>query len=369
MKKFIMILLCLCLCVGFAIQVLAAGKTTLKLNLPSKLPAVGQSFTVTVDVSENPGVNAVQMKLLYDADVVKCSGVTVGKALDGMLSATNPRSTRNGMGAKISAAGVESADGDGVIGTFTFTVLKDGDPGFSLSEILLTDSDGNDISYSVETSGMEGNTEEETKKPEKDSEGNSKEETGSDKGVFAKEFSDIPTYHWAHSEIMRAAQSGLVEGFADGTFGPDQKVTRAQFVTMLWRMAGQPKCTAKTSFRDVPNGAWFAEQVAWAAENGYVTGVSNTMFDPNGNITREQAMAILFRYSGSVSGMEMMFASTYDSFFMDSSSISEWAKSGVYWCLYKGIVTGTSDMTINPNGLATRAQIAVIFLRYMDKAN
>ena len=182
-----------------------------------------------------------------------------------------------------------------------------------------------------------------------------------------KVFSDVPSTYWAHDSISKAAKQGLVSGYTDGTFGPDKRVTRAQFVTMLWNLAGKPDADAWTSFTDVPSTYWGAKQIAWAAKNGYVTGKTISTFEPESSITREQAVAILFRYSGGQSGAELGLTVVYDAQFTDSGRISGYAKNAVYWAVYNGVVSGVTDKTIVPGGYASRAQTAVMFLRYADK--
>lgn len=168
--------------------------------------------------------------------------------------------------------------------------------------------------------------------------------------------------------IARASELGLIFGYEDGTFKPDRPVSRAQFVTILWRMAGQPQAAGTAAFADVPETAYYANAVSWANENGYVSGVAAGRFDPDGNITREQAVAILYRYAGNPVGTEGMISGIYDSQFSDSSSISGYAKTAVYWAVYNGIVTGTGQ-TISPRRTTTRGQVAAIFLRYMQQNN
>ncbi len=183
--------------------------------------------------------------------------------------------------------------------------------------------------------------------------------------ALAATFTDVPSHHWASAEIGKAAEMGLVTG-SGGKFRPNDPVKRSEFVMMLWRMAGSPQAGTKAAFTDVKAADWYAEAVAWASEQGYVTG-ANGKFDPNGPITREQAMAILFRYSGGQPGGELLLGGIYNSHFTDSGKIASWAKPAVWWAVYKGIVGGVTADTIQPQGTATRAQIAVIFLRYLEK--
>lgn len=98
--------------------------------------------------------------------------------------------------------------------------------------------------------------------------------------------------------VKFAYQHGLFQGTAADTFSPDEPMTRAMLVTVLWRMDGKPDTAGGSSFTDVPRGQWYTEAVAWAAENGVVNGVGGGKFEPDGNVTREQIATILYRYAG-----------------------------------------------------------------------
>lgn len=365
----------------------AAEPMVVSIAGPSQLPAVGETFQVAVSVTGSPGLNAVQFKLTYDDAVVTCTDVTTGPVLKGMLSATNPHATRGPVGAMIAAASAETVRGNGVIGTFTFQVKQAGDPGFGLTEDKFSAADGTDLTYTV-TKQLPGTTTKPSDpstptKPGGNTDPGGNTNPGGNTGPITpstpadpkpippnqgstQKFSDVPASFWAAENIGKAAEKNLVAGYEDGTFRPDRNVTRAEFVTMLWRLSGTPAATKAAAFQDVASNAWFAPQVAWAAEKGYVNGKSADTFDPNGAVTRQEAMTILFRTSGGQSGGELMFTSIYDSQFTDSPQIASWAKPALYWAVYKSLVTGTTPTTLSPTGNATRAQIAVILVRYAD---
>ena len=173
--------------------------------------------------------------------------------------------------------------------------------------------------------------------------------------------------HWSERYINAATEKGLFKGDENGFFNPDQDVTRAQFVTVLWRMAGMPTADVENvPFADINNQSEeFKSAIAWGYANGYINGTSDTTFEPDGNLTREAAVKILHAYSGGQSGMEMIFAFVYDGHFKDSNQISAWAKPSVYWGIYNKMLSGTSEDTISPQGTATRAQLAKILVNYI----
>lgn len=173
--------------------------------------------------------------------------------------------------------------------------------------------------------------------------------------------------HWAEEFVIKASNEGLFVGDADGNFNPDANVTRAQFITVLWRMAGKPESIEKLPFTDIDNQLpEFKKAISWGYSKGFINGTSKTTFDPDATLTREAGMKILHSYSGGKIGGEFQFYVIYDGLLKDSSKISDWAKSSVYWGIYNKLITGTTDMYINPKDTATRAQLARILVSYID---
>ncbi len=139
-------------------------------------------------------------------------------------------------------------------------------------------------------------------------------------------------------------------------------------MTVLYRMAGSPETSAKTPFKDISGEMKeFQKAIAWGYEKKYVNGKTADRFEPASNVTRQEAMKMLFGYSGGQRGMEAMFTTTYDSQFADSGKVADWAKDAMYWGVYNTLISGTSDTTLEPGGTATRAQLAKILVVYTDK--
>lgn len=185
-----------------------------------------------------------------------------------------------------------------------------------------------------------------------------------------QDFTDV-SGHWAEGYILQAVDLQLVEGYM-GKYRPNDTMTRAEFVTILWRAVGKPEPTTKADFTDLDLGQqWYHKAVAWAAENEIVGGVGNNRFQPNGAVTREQIAAILHRMAGKPAGMELLLTGVYDDIFEDSDNISTWAKDAVYWSVYNAILSGVAsadvDTTLMPYQPATRAQIAVTIVRYLQQ--
>lgn len=367
----------------------AAG-ATLKLTAPDKLPDVGQTFTVTAELTGNTGLAAVQLSLGYDDSVVECTGIENGALVAGMLAASNPYATRDGVGAILAAATTTAVKTDGSLAVFTFRVKAAGDAKLTLADALLSDTDGKalPLSYSLpaliaqgsgsdsgsgsgsdaEKPGTDNKKSEDDKKSEDEDkpEDEEKPADGAQEEVKSGSFRDVTSTHWAFASVERAAELGLVTGYSDGTFRPDTPVTRAQFVLMLWRMCGKPAAAKAASFADA-SADWYQDALSWAVEKGYVNGLSDTRFGPDAPITRQQAMAILFRLNGGQSGTELTLTGIYEQTFADSTTIASWAKDATWWAVYHELVSGVGGSRIAPEANASRAQIAAILLRYADQ--
>lgn len=174
--------------------------------------------------------------------------------------------------------------------------------------------------------------------------------------------------NWAESFIQRAAGQGLIQGY-NGLYRPNDSMTRAELVTILWRASGSPTGGA-ASFTDLTQD-WYKDAVAWAERTGAVNGVGNGRFDPDGRVSREQLAAILHRMAGSPMGMEALVYDVYDQQFADSAAVSGWAKQSLYWAVFNEIYCGEAGLSVGqvlaPGADASRAQIAVMMVRYLDK--
>lgn len=180
------------------------------------------------------------------------------------------------------------------------------------------------------------------------------------------EFTDVSRNAWYANAVEYVATAKLMNGTSATSFAPDETMTRAMLVTVLWRYAGSP-AVGTNSFSDVPNDSWYTAAVAWAAETGVVSGIGEGKFAPNGNITREQMATILYRYSNYI---ELDTTARTDlSTFPDTSSISGYAKEAINWAVALGLINGIQNgntVTLAPQGNATRAQVAAILMRYIE---
>ena len=183
-------------------------------------------------------------------------------------------------------------------------------------------------------------------------------------GSSGTPFLDIRT-HWAKSAIESAVVKGLFAGTTPTTFHPDQAMNRAMLVTVLYRMEKEPAAEGRgKSFADVSAGAYYAKAVAWASDKGIVAGYSETQFGPEDTITREQLAVILNRYA-TYKGYNT--SKTADlAAFQDADQISEWARVPVQWANVMKLLNGRTSTTLAPKGSATRAEVAKILVTFLD---
>ena len=175
-------------------------------------------------------------------------------------------------------------------------------------------------------------------------------------------FSDVTESDWFYDAVTYAYENGLMDGVGTGLFAPNSETTRAQLVTILYRLAGQPAPSGDSGFSDVETGIWYTDAVAWAAQNGIVNGVSDTQFAPGDDITREQLAVILYRYA-TYQGYDVSQRADLSGF-VDAGTISTYAQEALSWANAQGLVLGFEDDSLRPQGNASRAQIAAVLMRF-----
>lgn len=330
---------------------------------------IGDTLDVQVEVSGADATCAVQFALGYNDSVLDCLSITTGSALSGMMSATNPDASD---GARIAAASATGIDINGVVATLQFRVIGSGSYDFTIGDAIFADEGGNEYAFTLEGAAASSPDSPSTPTPSPSKPPVTENPQPSDEpdGESDSAFTDT-IGHWAESYINEAAGLGLINGMDVGIYAPDSTMTRAQFVTILWRSKGSPEPNGTSSFTDLGAGSdWFSDAVAWAEENQVVDGVDVGKFDPNGQVTREQIATILFRMSGDEAGNGQQYADIYEQAFTDSASVGSWAKEAVWWAVYHEIWCGANSTDVGtvlaPTQPANRAQIAVMIVRYLD---
>ena len=176
-------------------------------------------------------------------------------------------------------------------------------------------------------------------------------------------FPDVTEGDWFYDAVRYAYENGLMDGVEDNRFAPNSATTRAQLVTILYRLEGQPTVSGNLPFTDVETGIWYTDAILWAAQNGIVNGVNDTEFAPGDEITRQQLVTILYRYA-EAKGCDVS-ASADLSGYPDAGQVQDYAQPAMAWAVAEGIVEGM-DGNLNPAGNASRAQIATILMRFCE---
>ncbi|MCR8657272.1 S-layer homology domain-containing protein [Paenibacillus endoradicis] len=177
-------------------------------------------------------------------------------------------------------------------------------------------------------------------------------------------FTDIAHDDWFYFSVRYAYNAGLFTGTSETKFSPSGKMSRAMLATALYRMADQPDVEFTDVFSDVQSGLWYSDPIIWANQNQIVNGNGKGMFAPNDSVTREQIAVMLHRYAQS-KGFDLHTTSSSLNF-KDVNKISSYAKEAISWAVSKGIMKGNSDSTLNPSGLATRAEVATMLQRFIE---
>ena len=189
------------------------------------------------------------------------------------------------------------------------------------------------------------------------------------KVIFAEKsdlpFTDVIASDWFYPYVKDAFENGIMHGASETRFEPETPVTRAMFVTVLHRMDGE-KLEGENVFRDVADGMYYRNAVAWANKNGIVLGVSETEFAPDERITREQMAAILYRYARYRGIDTSVGESTNILSYDDFADVSEYAADAIQYALGSGLIVGRTQTTLNPKDSATRAETATIFVRFAE---
>ena len=262
---------------------------------------------------------------------------------------TKPSKVENGS-IKVSDSKAEKGD------TVTITVTPD--EGYELDKLAVYDEDGDKIGLKDKGDGKFT-----FEMPKGDVEIEVSFALIEDEAVKAN-FADVAADAWYADAVQYVYENGMMSGTSQTTFSPDLTTTRGMIVTILYRLENEPTVTGTTAFTDVAADQYYANAVAWAAQNGIVSGIDATTFAPNNAITREQMAAILYRYA-QFKGYDVS-AKADLSVYTDAAQVSTYATNAMAWANGAQLITGTSQATLTPAGNATRAQVATILMRFCE---
>ena len=179
-------------------------------------------------------------------------------------------------------------------------------------------------------------------------------------------FTDVSLSDWFYEAVNYVYLNELMDGVSTTRFAPDTATNRAMVVEILYRMAGSPSVSGTSAFTDVSAGAWYADAVKWATDNGVVEGRSATVFDPNAAVSRQELAAMLYRYAQYKGYNVSIGENTNILSYTDVAGVAEYAMSAMQWACGSGVVNGTAAGVLSPNGSATRAQLATMLMRFIE---
>ncbi len=300
-------------------------------------------------------VNAEKTVLTLHVKCVSLYAVGYGNASSSGYTPT----VNSGENGSVSVTPRRPARGDKV------TITPKPDAGYALEKITVTDRNGNAVKLTDNGDGTWSFTQPSGKvtisvtfRPI-----SSWADCPRDESCPLAGFTDVQLDAWYHDGVHYSIEQGLMVGTGETVFSPDDAMTRGMLVTILWRMEGSPVVEDPLTFDDVDLGTWYAEAVRWAASEGIVTGYSDVLFAPNQPIIREQMAAIFWRYARYKDMDVSVGENTNILSYADFAQISEYAIPAMQWTCGAGIINGTSDSTLSPQGAATRAQAATMLMR------
>ena len=313
-----------------------------------------------VEVMSNNLTGKVHIPYGFKGTVI-LDGKVIEKTTDNVVFESNNDGNYGGGGGSSSNVSIATKVTGG---KETVTINVTPNEGYKLDTLVVTDNKGNNVELTkvsdnkytfvmpagkvtVTPTFVKTDAKEETKEPS-----------------AVKRFSDVASGAWYAEYITYVTENALMNGYDDGRFGPNDQTTRAQIVTVLYRLEGEPATRSSNSFSDVSSGGqYYSSAVAWAAINDIVNGYEDGRFGPNDNVTREQIAAILYRYA-TYKGYDTENAGSIANF-SDAAKVSSWANTAISWAVGEGLMNGDNG-ALRPQGNATRAEIAALLMRFAE---
>ncbi len=388
LKRFLPFLLAVALMLGLMVPVASAADTTGQITVSEAAGKPGDTVTVTVNLAKNPGIIAAVLEVGYDESRLKLVAVKDGALLaDSTFSdslARNPYVLS--WNDALSSSNITTT---GVLATLTFEILSDAKAGeaavtvdftpdnlfdWELNNVPFTATDGVVKVTAKGSSTVSGGGGGGAVTPSKDNNkadnikadenADSKKDDDLPAGNLYKKYTDLADDGWYRSGVEYMLNNGYMNGVSSTAFDLDGAVTRAQFVTILYRYAGSPAVSGSSPFADVSSNAWYGKAVMWGAANGVVKGVSANRFDPDAPLTREQLATQLYRYDKAAA-----LAVDHLKAYSDAAKISDYAKQAMNWAVGGKIINGITANVLAPQNTATRGQTAVLLSRYFTAAS
>ena len=331
-----------------------------------------ETITVTLEVQAADGVkwlsksSVTAEKNSSAADIIKKGLAAAGMSADGIdkgyiKSVTKDGNTLSQFDKGANSGWMYKVNGEEPQAGISDYKMKDGD---SIVLFYTADYTSEPSSKKWHSGGGTGSTLGSKTDIDTKTEADNKNDTADTENSLS--FADIKKDDWFYDAVKFVCDTNKIMQGTDKGFEPNLNVTRAMLVTILYRIENQPSADVKLKFSDVAQDEWYTSAVMWASENGIVYGVSDTAFEPETDITREQMIAVLYRYAKYKDRDLSKDESTSLDEFDDYSAVSDYAKDAFKWSVGNQIVNGKTDKTLNPGDKTVRAEVAVIIMRFMN---
>ena len=239
----------------------------------------------------------------------------------------------------------------------TVTVTVKPDEGYELDELTVTDKNGDSVKLTDKGDGKYT-----FKMPASKV---TVEAVFTAAKVEGLPFTDVTSGDWFYDAVAYVYDKGMMEGTTDTTFAPAMNLTRSMIAQVLYNLEERPEAPGAAGFPDVAAGAWYADAVNWAAARGIVKGYDTGAFGPEDSVTREQLAAILYRYA-QAKGYDTTQGGMAVREFSDSASISDWAQEAMAWAVNAQVLSGKGNGVLDPQGTATRAEVAQMLMNFVE---
>ena len=367
------------------VQTVFANDFQLTANEQDAKP--GQEVTIDLTFTNNPGIIAALFELKYDKERLELIKAEDKGLLKGAVFSKNFSDYPYKMLWNSSSA--KNFTDNGTLVSLTFKVIENAKSGKAFINISYNpddvfDVDLNNVALQINNGAINIQNKNTTTTPENNvskdfghsPSGTSNKKENQDKPntndtetkpiTNNHNFSDVKSTDWYFEAVNYAVENKLMNGISDTNFAPHSPLTRGMLVTVLYRNEGSPKISNNAIFNDVTNNMYYADAVAWAFQNKIVNGMSETVFSPDTNITREQFAAIIYRYATYKNYITEITDNTNLQLYSDSSEISEYATDALRYAVCKKLINGKSTTTLNPADIATRAETATILMRFLE---
>lgn len=333
---------------GEAVAAVDDGGTVKLLQDSDDTIAISKAITFTLDLNGNE----------FNGTISAGSGYSLSTSGDTYTVTRRSSSGGGGSSSSSYAVTVGSASNGSVTASpkraekgATVTLTVKANSGYELDELIVTDKNGDEIKISAKSENTYTFTMPASAVTVK------ADFTAVQPG-WDNPFHDVSRSSWYYEAVRYATEKGLLSGTSANTFAPGDRLTRGMLVQILWSMEGKPAVSAALTYGDVAESAWYAQAIRWATANDIVSGIGDGKFAPDASVTREQLALILYNYAGRPASPSQQLS------FADADKAAAWSQDALRWAVGAGIISGKDGGVLDPQGTATRAEVAQMMMKF-----